>query len=360
MKRYCLIFIAVIMGSLGFAADGHHHNEPQNNTTDEEFNTNEVIMHHIADAHDWHLFDKVDKETGEKHAVSVPLPVILYYHGHLDVFMSSKFEHGHATVKKDDREYKLYEGKIYIAKQGALNFNKEHAVINEKPLDFSITKNVASMIFTALILVLIFIPMARKYKRGNGVPKGLQSLFEPIVLFVVDDIAKPNIGEKKYKKYLPYLLTVFFFIWINNLLGIIPILPGGANVMGNIAVTLSLAAFSMILINFSGNKNYWGHIFKPAIPLWLYPIMVPVEIIGVLSKPFALMVRLFANIMAGHIIALSLVSLIFIFKTVWMSPVSIAFVLFMDVLELLVAILQAYIFTLLTAIFIGMAVQEHH
>jgi len=164
-------------------------------------------------------------------------------------------------------------------------------------------------------------------------------------------------------RYTPYLLTVFFFILINNLIGIVPFFPFGSNLTGNIAVTLTLAVFTMIIVNFSGNKGYWRHVFAtPGVPIWLLPIMIPVEIIGILAKPFALMVRLFANITAGHIVVLSLVSLIFIFKSLMLSPVSIAFVIFMDVLELLVAALQAYIFTLLTALFIGMAVQEaeHH
>jgi F-type H+-transporting ATPase subunit a len=212
--------------------------------------------------------------------------------------------------------------------------------------------------------LLIFIPLANKYKkRGNRAPKGFQGFIEPVIQFVIDDIAKPNIGEKRYLRYTPYLLTVFFFIFINNLMGLIPFFPFGANLTGNIAVTMVLAVFTLLIVNFSGNKAYWKHIFAaPGVPVWLMPIMIPVELIGILSKPFALMVRLFANITAGHIIVLSLVSLIFIFKTVMMSPISIAFVLFMDVLELLVAALQAYIFTLLTALFVGMAVAEaeHH
>ncbi|MNI66610.1 ATP synthase subunit a [compost metagenome] len=159
---------------------------------------------------------------------------------------------------------------------------------------------------------------------------------------------------------MPYLLTVFFFIWFNNLLGLVPIFPGGANVTGNIALTFVMAFGTMIIVNINGNKYYWKHIFRPDVPWWLYPIMIPVELIGIISKPFALMIRLFANITAGHIIVLSLISLIFIFETLAIAPVSVAFVLFMDVLELLVAFLQAFIFTLLTALFIGMAVEEHH
>ncbi len=360
MKRVFSLLVALCFVVVLSANEEHSPQESPNNHAEEEFDPSEVIMHHISDAHSWDLFERTNKETGELQPVSMPLPVILFCNGKLDVFMSSEFHHGESHVKKGDREYILYENKIYLANNGELQLNDEHQPINLKPVDLSITKNVFAMLVSAILMLLIFISMARMYSNKKSAPRGIQGFLEPIVLFIVDDIAKPNIGEHKYKKYLPYLLTVFFFIWINNLLGLVPFLPGGANVMGNIAVTFTLAAFSMILINFSGNKTYWGHIFAPPIPIWLYPVMIPVEIIGVLSKPFALMIRLFANIMAGHIIALSLVSLIFIFKTVWMSPVSIAFVIFMDILELLVAILQAYIFTLLSAIFIGMAVQEHH
>ncbi|MEZ4916103.1 MAG: F0F1 ATP synthase subunit A [Chitinophagales bacterium] len=186
------------------------------------------------------------------------------------------------------------------------------------------------------------------------------AVLEPIVLFVKEDIAIPNIGEKKYAKFLPYLLTVFFFIWINNLFGLVPFFPGSANLTGNIALTFVLALFTLVITNINGNKYYWGHIFNPPVPGPLKILMIPIELIGVLTKPFALMIRLFANISAGHILILSLISLIFIFKSFFVAPISIAFVLFMSVLELLVAALQAYIFTLLSALFIGIALEEHH
>lgn len=211
-----------------------------------------------------------------------------------------------------------------------------------------------------IILLLVFFSITSAYKKRAGkAPKGLQALLEPVILFVRDDVAIPNIGVK-YVRYMPLLLTIFFFILINNLLGLVPFFPGGYNLTGNIAVTMVLSVIVLLVVNFSGNKYYWKHIFAPGIPLWLYPIMVPVEIIGILSKPFALMIRLFANITAGHIIVLSLISLIFIFKTAWMSTVSVPFVVFMDCIELLVAFLQAFIFTMLTSLFIGMAVEEHH
>jgi F-type H+-transporting ATPase subunit a len=202
--------------------------------------------------------------------------------------------------------------------------------------------------------------MASAYKKRRGkAPKGLQSFLEPFVVFIRDDVAIPNIGAK-YERYMMLLLTVFFFILINKLIGLIPFFPGGSNLTGNIAVTMTLAAITLLVVNFSANKYYWKHIFAPDIPKWLYPIMLPVEMIGVVSRPFALMIRLFANITAGHIVVLSLISLIFIFNTLWMSPVSVLFAVFIDVIELLVAFLQAYIFTMLTALFIGMATEEHH
>ena len=216
------------------------------------------------------------------------------------------------------------------------------------------------MFLTVSLLIIIFTSVAAAYRKRVGKsPKGLQSFLEPIIVFVRDDIARPNIGHD-YAKFMPYLLTVFFFILINNLLGLIPIFPGSSNVTGNIAVTFVLSLITMVIININGNKYYWKHIFAPDVPKWMYIIMIPVELIGIVSKPFALMIRLFANITAGHIIVLSLISLIFIFKSVSIAPVSVAFVIFMDVLELLVAFLQAFIFTLLSSLFIGMAIEEHH
>lgn len=311
---------------------------------EEKFNPVDMIMHHISDAHDWHLFDLTD-ENGELHPVSIPLPVILVTEGNVDVFMSSAFHHGHSEVVKGDRTYKLDHGHVVETSGKALT-------------DLSITKNVASMLLSVILLVSLFGAAGASYrKNGLGAPKGVAKILEPLVVYVRDEIAIPNIGEKKYARYMPYLLTAFFFIWINNLLGLI---PGGANFTGNIAVTLTLAVITMIITNVSGTKTYWGHIFTPHVPKWLYPIMIPVEVIGVLSKPFALTIRLFANITAGHIIILSLVALIFIFKNIALAPVSVAFVLFISCLELLVAALQAYVFTLLSALFIGLALEEPH
>jgi len=215
--------------------------------------------------------------------------------------------------------------------------------------------------------LFVFISVAKTYTANpNAAPKGLQSVIEPLVVFVRDDIAKASIGHK-YERFMPFLLTVFFFIFINNLLGLVPIFPGGANLTGNIAVTLSLALFTFVITSFSANKNYWKHVFAmPGVPVWVLVLLTPIEILGVFLRPFVLMIRLFANMTAGHIIALSFFSLIFIFGEMnvvagyGVSIFSLAFTLFMTCLELLVAFLQAYVFTLLSAIYFGSAVEEHH
>ena len=329
---------------------------------EEEFNSVEMIMHHISDAHDFHFLDYTDSE-GVEHAVSIPLPVILYTNNGLVCFMSSAFHHnddGTYVVSKKGTNFVKYHEKIYQLNDGAssLEFDEQHHPLNAvKPIDVSITKNVFSMLLSLVLLLTLFGAAGKSAKKTPGAPRGILAFLEPIIVFIREDIIIPNVGEKKYKTYIPYLITIFFFIFFNNLLGLI---PGGANVTGNIAVTLVLSVFTLLVTNFSANKAYWKHIFLPPVPLALYPIMVPIEVIGVLTKPFALMIRLFANITAGHIIILSLISLIFVFKSIFIAPVSVGFVLFMYTLELLVALLQAYIFTLLSALFIGQAIEEHH
>lgn len=324
------------------------------NAQKQEFNAGEMIIDHVIDSHEWHVLT-----LGSTH-VSVPLPVILFFDGNLDVFMSSKFHHGHEIYKG----YKLElegenKGKIIVEETG------------EIPLDLSITKNVFAMLFSMFLIGFIFISIGKSYTTRKGkAPKGLQSLLEPLILFIRDDVAKASIGEKRYEKYLPFLLTVFFFIFFNNLMGLIPFFPGGANLTGNIAITGVLAVFTFVVTTFSGNKNYWVHIINtPGVPWWLkipIPLMPIVEIMGVFTKPFVLMVRLFANITAGHIIVLGFMSLIFIFGNLnpglgyGVSVVSVAFAVFMGLLELLVAFIQAYVFTLLSALYFGMATEEHH
>jgi len=307
----------------------------------ENFNAGELIIDHISDSHDWHLFGHV----------SIHLPVIIYKPGNgLHVFSSSRFEDGNASYQGFRLE------KNHIVTEDGSNF-----------YDISITKNVASILLVIVLMLIVFISMAKRYSSNkNAAPKGLQSWLEPIIVFVRDEVAKSSIGEKKYEKYMPFLLTVFFFILFLNLLGLIPLAPGGANVTGNIGITMSLALLTFIVILFSANKNYWRHVFAmPGVPVWVLFLLTPIEILGVFLRPFVLMIRLFANMLAGHIIALSFFSLIFIFgaMNIWIgysvSVVSIIFTVFMALLELLVAFLQAYVFTLLSAIYFGAAVEEH-
>jgi F-type H+-transporting ATPase subunit a len=244
---------------------------------------------------------------------------------------------------------------------GELQFEGEHPH-NPQPLDFSITKNVMSLLMGAFLILVVMFSVAKFYRKNGAVaPKGIAKFFEPIIVMVRDDIAKANINEHKYKKYVPYLLTIFFFIWFNNMLGLIPFLPGGANLTGNITVTLFLSVCTLLVTLFSGNKNYWGHIFwMPGIPVPMKIFMMPIEIIGIFTKPFALMIRLFANITAGHIIVLALIGLIFINKNIGWAGLSVPMALFISVLEILVAFLQGFLFAMLSALFIGAAVEEAH
>lgn len=312
-----------------------------------KYDPGKMIMEHIGDAHDWHLW-------GEgAHAVSIPLPVILYTSSKgLSIFSSSNFHHGHEPYQG----FKLHDGHIVW----------EDESNTEAIYDLSITKNVAAMMVAVLFLIVVTIRMSKHYtSRPGQAPKGFYNLIEPLILFIRDDVAKPAMGDKAHK-FVPLLLSIFFFIFVNNLFGLIPIFPGGANVTGNIAVTMVLALVVFITVNLNGNKDYWKHIFMPDVPVLMYIILIPIEILGVILKPFVLMLRLFANITAGHIIILGFFSLIFIFGAMnpnlgyAVSPLSVAFTVFMSLLELLVAFLQAFVFTLLTSIYIGMAVEEHH
>ena len=358
MKKYFYLLVLLLSFVVGLRAEEHHASHEEAGHS-EEFNAAEFILHHVKDVHDWHIYGE-----GEN-AIHLHLPIILV-DGGLKVFSSGEFKvkheaHGHEYFSTPDGEYAIYHEKIYKAENGELQFDESGHPHNEKPLDFSITRNVASMFLSVAILLLVFGKVGSAYKKQgvDSAPKGLQSFMEPLILFVRDEIARPNIGEKKYAKYMPYLLTAFFFIWINNLLGLIPFFPGGSNLTGNIAFTLVMALLTFIVTTFSGNKYYWSHILTPPVPKALYPIMIPVEIIGIFTKPFALMVRLFANITAGHIVVLAFICIIFINKNIGWAGLSVPMALFIGVLELLVAFLQAFIFTMLSALFIGTAVEEH-
>ncbi len=342
----------------------------------EKFNATEVIFGHILDGHEFHFMDIT--KHGKKHPVSIPLPIILYspQRGWTS-FMSSKFHHGeepHNGYRLLTEEYleEMTKEGIDVKKEG-LNTGKIIPVSADgkwdrsvKVFDVSLTRNVVQMILALSVLVWIMLVIAKRYKRGEGVtsaPKGVQNLIEPIITFVRDEVAKPNLG-RKYEKYLPYLLTVFFFILVNNLFGLI---PGTANVTGNIAVTVVLGLISFVVILFSSNKHYWGHIINPpGMPLGVKFILIPVEILSVFIKPFALIIRLFANMVAGHIIIICLISLIFIFAGLnvyagWGTSIfSIGFTVFIYFIEILVAFIQAYIFSMLTAVFVGQAFETGH
>ncbi len=310
----------------------------------------EYINHHILDSHDLSLFHYVDSD-GKTHHIGFPLPVILWDNG-LKIFSSSRFHYGKHVVKAGESYYSLYHGKIYKTNaEGKINFD-------EKPLDFSITKNVVTILFASLLMLLIFVSLARSYRKSKTMlPTGVGRFFEPIVVYIRDEIAIPSIGKKHYKRYMSFLLTVFFFIWFLNLLGLT---PSGANITGNITITFALALVTFVITNISGNKNYWLHIFwMPGVPIPIKVLLAPIEFLGIFIKPFALMMRLFANIMAGHIVLMSVIALIFLFKNWIGGSLSFAMAFFLSILELLVALLQAYIFTLLSALYFGMAVEGH-
>lgn len=336
IKYFNVILIVVMTGllapSTAIASDSEN---------GEKFNPSEMINHHISDAHSWEIY----------HGLTIHLPVIIYSSEKgLDIFSSSNFYNS-------DHQVVPYDG--YVMEHEHISLaNGEHV------LDVSITKNVLFLLLNSTFLIIVFLAVARGYKKNAGkAPKGIQSFFEPIIVYVRDEIVKPNIGPK-YERYLPYLLTLFFFIWFGNLLGL---LPAAANLTGNIAVTLVLAIFSLIITLASGRKTYWLHILDPlgnSMP-WiakfpLYIILWPIEIIGIFTKPFSLMIRLFANITAGHIIILSIISLTFIAQSLAVGVAATLFATVMNMLELFVALLQAYVFTLLSSMYFGQAVEEHH
>ena len=330
-----------------------------------EAEISEYILHHIKDAHDFHLFSYNDSEGHRKH-IGFPLPVIVYSSKGLRTFMSSEFHHddsGHHVVESDGVSLVKYHEKIYELEEGAhgVKFDEQHHPTNAHAvLDLSITKSVFGFLLVSLLMLLAFGRLAKQYKK-QAVPTGFGRVLEPLILYVRDEIARPNIGEKHYRRFTGFLMTVFFFIWISNLLGLTPL---GFNITGQIAVTFSLALFTYLITQFSGTKDYWKHIFwMPGVPVLMKIILAPIELLGTLTKPFSLMIRLFANISAGHIVVMSLISIAIIMKSTLgaagATVLSLALSFFLTLIELLVAFLQAYIFTMLSALFIGMAVEEH-
>ncbi len=342
---FLTLVFAVLFYPVSWASD---HGSDTGEEKDVKTEIKEFIGHHLQDSYDFHLTE----------GVSFPLPIILWDNG-LQLFSSSKFHHGEAVAEHNGNYYRIHHSKIYKVNgpDDVVEMDEHHHALNEKPLDFSITKNVSFIIVVSLLMILMFGKMAKNYK-NNPIPKGMGRFLEPIVIYVRDEIARPNIGEKHYKRFMSYLLTIFFFIWIINLFGLTPL---GVNVTNNIAVTFSLAIMTYLITTFSGNKHYWGHIFwMPGVPWPMKFVLAPIELLGTFIKPFSLMIRLYANITAGHVVLMSIIGLMFVFKSWIGSPLSFGLAFALSLLELLVAALQAYIFTMLSALYFGSAVEEHH
>ncbi|MEQ8925994.1 MAG: F0F1 ATP synthase subunit A [Fulvivirga sp.] len=352
-----LTFLTLFTANLAFASEGGDtHEEGGKVNTPEEIT--EYIQHHLKDSHDFTLFSY---GTNPRKHVGFPLPVILIDEG-VHLFMSSKFHHGESVAESNGKYYALYHGKVYRTNaEGEINLDEAGHATNVKPLDLSISKNVVGMLLAGLLLIWGFRSLANSYKKGP-IPTGIGRVLEPLVIYVRDEIAKPNIGDKRYKDFSGFLLTVFFYIWLLNLMGMTPL---GFNVTGNIAVTVCLALFTFFIVQFNGNRSYWVHIFwMPGVPVIMKIILMPVEVLGMLTKPFSLLIRLFANMTAGHFVVMSLIALTITLKAQFgvVASTGMSFVLafFISMIELLVAFLQAYIFTMLSALFIGMAVADDH
>ena len=366
-KKQLVLLFFIIFSTLAFASGGTEKKEGKDGG---QINTKEeveaYIIHHIKDSHDFSLFSYTDGEGVRKH-FGFPLPVIVYTSQGLVSFMSSEFHHnddGHVIVEKDGLKFAKIHSKIYEldAEASTVSFDADHHPTNaHKVLDFSITKSVVGILFVGLLLLWWFSSLARQYKTKQ-IPTGFARVLEPLVIYVRDEIARPNIGDKHYRRFTGYLLTVFFFIWVLNLLGLTPL---GFNVTGQLAVTACLAIFTLIIYTVSGTKGYWMHmIWMPGVPVLIRPVLAIIELAGAfLIKPFSLLVRLFANISAGHIVVMSLIAIMFTLKNslgvVGATGLSLVLSFFITLIEVLVAFLQAYIFTMLSALFIGMAVDDH-
>jgi F-type H+-transporting ATPase subunit a len=369
--KFLLIAVIALFFTTSFASESDKKHDNQNDggriNTKEEVEA--YILHHIKDSHDFSLFSYTSDEGERKH-IGFPLPVILWSSEGLVTFMSSEFHHnddGHVIVEKKRLKFAKIHSKIYELDKGAatLSFDETHHATNaHKILDFSITKSVVGILLIGTLLLFWFSKLAKQYKTKQ-IPTGFARVLEPLVLYVRDEIARPNIGEKHYRRFTGYLLTVFFFIWVLNLAGLTPL---GFNVTGQLAVTGCLAIFTLVIYTVSGNKDYWMHmIWMPGVPALIRPVLAIIELAGALIiKPFSLLVRLFANISAGHIVVMSLIAIMFTLKeslgVVGATGLSLVLSFFITLIEVLVAFLQAYIFTMLSALFIGMAVAEpeHH
>lgn len=321
--------------------------------TDKKVKIKEFINHHLLDSHSFYF--NANEETNEHYGF--PLPIILWDNG-FQFFSSSKFHNGEEVAENNGNFYVLHHEKIYKTDAlGKLDIEDDHPS-NFRPLDLSITKSVLGIIAIALLMFFMFTSLAKSYAKNGGISKGVGRIFEPLVLYIRDEMAIPNIGEKNYRKYMSYLLTVFFFIFFLNLLGLTPL---GFNITGNIAITFSLALITYLITTFSANKHYWSHmLWMPGVPILLKPFLALIELLGTVIKPFSLMIRLYANMLAGHVVLMSIIALMFFFKSWIGSPLSLVLAFFLSLLEILVAFLQAYIFTMLTSLYFGAGNEEHH
>ncbi|MFM7018509.1 F0F1 ATP synthase subunit A [Flavobacterium sp.] len=324
-------------------------------TKDEE--RKEFIQHHLLDSHDFHIFSY---GKNAEHNVGFPLPVILWDNG-IHIFSSSKFEHGEAVAEDGGSYYKIshHDGKIYKTDAaGELKENAKGQIENEKPIDLSITKSLFMIFVVSILMFLLFAGLGKSYKKNGSIAKGAGRFFEPIILYIRDEIAIPNIGEKHYKKYMSFLLTIFFFIWFSNIFGLTPL---GVNITGNLAITGALALLTYLITTFTAKKDYWKHIFwMPGVPVPMKFILAPIELLGTIIKPFSLMIRLYANMLAGHVVLMSLIALMYKANSIVGSPLAFLLSFVLTLLEVLVALLQAYIFTMLAALYFGSASEEHH
>ena len=366
--KFLTIALIALFSATIFASGSDKKHDSQNDggrvNTKEEVEA--YILHHIKDSHDFSLYSYTG-DDGERHHLGFPLPIILWTSEGLVTFMSSEFHHnddGHVIVEKKGLKFAKVHSKILELEKGAatVSFDETHHATNaHKVLDFSITKSVVGILLIGFLLLFWFSRLAKQYKTKQ-VPTGFARVLEPLVIYVRDEIARPNIGDKHYRRFTGYLLTVFFFIWVLNLAGLTPL---GFNVTGQLAVTACLAIFTLIIYSVSGTKGYWMHmIWMPGVPVLIRPVLAIIELAGaLLIKPFSLLVRLFANISAGHIVVMSLIAIMFTLKeslgVVGATGLSLVLSFFITLIEVLVAFLQAYIFTMLSALFIGMAVEDH-
>lgn len=347
-KLILLVSLLVLTSPMFSASNEGNTTQTPNDENSVKTEIKEYINHHLQDAYDFTIWHEM--------GIEFPLPILLIDEG-FHFFMSSKLHHGESVAESNGKYYAIYHNKIYRTDaSGTLTFDEHHHPTNVKPLDFSITKNVASIFLMSFLILFLFTKFAGSYKNGP-IPNKIGRILEPLVIFVRDEIAIQNIGEKHYKKYMSYLLTVFFFIWFINLAGLTPL---GINVTGNIAVTLCLALITFLITLFTSKKDYWKHIFwMPGVPIPMKIVLMPIEILGMFIKPFSLMIRLYANMTAGHVVLMSLIGLLYVFHNWFAKGAFLGLTLFLSIIELLVAFLQAYIFTMLTSLYFGAAVEEH-